>query len=333
MAVGGAKGGVGKSIVCSNLAVQLATENVKVAIVDLDLGAANLHTMFGYSAPYRSTEDFFSERKKPAASFLRPTRLKNLYLLPANGFIPEQASLDYAEKIRLIEEMKKLPVDILLFDLGAGSSPDTVDFFSVADVKILVTTPEPTALMNTFEFLKNVVYRTLARQYRHDPELSEALREFKYSPEMKVSSLAEKIKTVDPWEADHLEGLLRRLGVFMIFNQIRKIHQVRAAVRLKNICRKQLSIELLHPGYLFFSEEIAASVEKMMPVSLIDPRSVSSTLFRRIALLLLKGISEEDPEARENLMLSGAGRLLREDYRRNAASERRWSLQKSEKTR
>ncbi|MBW1998370.1 MAG: P-loop NTPase, partial [Deltaproteobacteria bacterium] len=52
-AVGGGKGGVGKSIICSLLAFWLARLDKKVILVDLDLGGASLHTLMGIRTPSR----------------------------------------------------------------------------------------------------------------------------------------------------------------------------------------------------------------------------------------------------------------------------------------
>src|SRR5690606_11405540 len=51
VAVGGGKGGVGKSLVSANLAIRLGLSGRKVLAIDLDMGGANLHTYFGLAAP------------------------------------------------------------------------------------------------------------------------------------------------------------------------------------------------------------------------------------------------------------------------------------------
>src|ERR1700761_5318102 len=61
-AVGGGKGGVGKSLVASSLAIALSRMGNKVIAVDLDLGGANLHTTLGLDLPKQTLGDFFSQR-------------------------------------------------------------------------------------------------------------------------------------------------------------------------------------------------------------------------------------------------------------------------------
>src|SRR4051812_47056286 len=61
-AIGGGKGGVGKSFIISSLAVSIARLGKSVTVVDLDLGSANLHTCFGVDIPKMTLSDFFAER-------------------------------------------------------------------------------------------------------------------------------------------------------------------------------------------------------------------------------------------------------------------------------
>ena len=61
IAVGGGKGGIGKSVVCTNLAIGMALSGQKVALVDTDFGASNLHAMLGINNPVHGFQDLFSE--------------------------------------------------------------------------------------------------------------------------------------------------------------------------------------------------------------------------------------------------------------------------------
>src|SRR4051794_16801005 len=61
-AIGGGKGGVGKSLISSSIAISLSRLGNKVIAVDLDLGGANLHTTLGVELPRLSLSDFFTHR-------------------------------------------------------------------------------------------------------------------------------------------------------------------------------------------------------------------------------------------------------------------------------
>src|SRR4051812_8546463 len=72
-AVGGGKGGVGKSLIAANISIALARAGKKVCAIDLDLGAANLHTCLGIEIPQVTLSDFFSRREPDIKNVLVPT--------------------------------------------------------------------------------------------------------------------------------------------------------------------------------------------------------------------------------------------------------------------
>src|SRR5271156_3942307 len=80
-AIGGGKGGVGKSFIISNLAISLARNGKKVVVADLDLGSANLHTCLGSDIPVNTLSDFFSGRERRLENLLTPTSIPNLFFI------------------------------------------------------------------------------------------------------------------------------------------------------------------------------------------------------------------------------------------------------------
>src|SRR4051794_40385321 len=62
LAVGGGKGGIGKSLVSANLSIALAQRGASVVVVDADLGGANLHSCLGVAQPQVSLSDFIDRR-------------------------------------------------------------------------------------------------------------------------------------------------------------------------------------------------------------------------------------------------------------------------------
>ncbi|NDD91860.1 hypothetical protein EBZ37_07220, partial [bacterium] len=116
-AIGGGKGGVGKSLISSSLSMALARLNQKVIAVDLDLGGANLHTTLGVDFPQLSLGDFISGRTENLRDCVIPTGIPHLSLISGAQDAVNAAHLSAAQKTRLFEAFRNLDADYLIFDL------------------------------------------------------------------------------------------------------------------------------------------------------------------------------------------------------------------------
>jgi flagellar biosynthesis protein FlhG len=154
-AIGGGKGGVGKSLISSSLAIALARQNLSVIAIDLDLGGANLHTTLGIDLPKQSLTDFFSGRVAALEAIITPTGIPHLGLISGAQDSMTAAYIQPADKERLFEQCHDLNADCLVLDLGAGTSDHTLDFFLFADVGLVAVLPEPTSIENAYRFIKS----------------------------------------------------------------------------------------------------------------------------------------------------------------------------------
>ncbi|MBY0415081.1 MAG: P-loop NTPase, partial [Bdellovibrionales bacterium] len=160
-AIGGGKGGVGKSLVTANLAICLALMGHKVAAIDLDLGGANLHTCLGVPIPDKTLSDYLSKKVRTLTELLTPTAINNLFIISGAQDDLGIANLKQMHKAKLLNQFNELPVDYVLLDLGAGTTFNTIDFFIAADQGIITTLPEPTSIENSYRFIKTVYHRKL----------------------------------------------------------------------------------------------------------------------------------------------------------------------------
>src|SRR5512140_2964865 len=81
VAIGGGKGGIGKSLVSANLGIALAQRGAKTVIVDADLGGANVHTCLGLPQPTVSLSHFIEKRVEHLDQVLVPTGIERLQLI------------------------------------------------------------------------------------------------------------------------------------------------------------------------------------------------------------------------------------------------------------
>ncbi|MCR4739645.1 MAG: MinD/ParA family protein [Lachnospiraceae bacterium] len=147
------KGGVGKSNVSINLAVQLKKLSKRVIIFDADFGLANIEVMFG-AVPKHNLSDLIYQGKN----------IKEIITMgPMDiGFISGGSGIaglsnlgrDYINYlVQNLSELDSL-ADVIIIDTGAGISDAVIEFLVASGEVLLVTTPEPTSITDSYSLLK-----------------------------------------------------------------------------------------------------------------------------------------------------------------------------------
>lgn len=280
-------------MISSNLAVQYAQVGLRVILIDLDFGAANVHTIFGLRKQIPGLGNFFfSSPSHPLVHYLHPTSEEKLSIISGGSFVPEMANLKERHKLRLINAIASLPADCVILDLGAGTSSHTIDFFSMTDVGLLITTPEPTSVVNVYEFLKNVVYRMIYRLLKKDRAmLSSFLKENQHPCQTHSSftivELLSRLRNQDPWLAEIVDQACGNFRPFLLLNQVKRPEEITIGKQIHQLAGKFLHLSLHYAGILFSNEQIASSVVQMNPFSLTYPDILPSRMLRVIAKNIL----------------------------------------------
>lgn len=247
-AVGGGKGGVGKSIFAISLAQALVDSGRSVALVDLDLGAANLHTYLGVTQTSPSLADFLTRRTARLSDLLIPTPVQGLQLVSGAEYVPGMANPPHWMKQKLLRHLRMLPVDAVVLDLGAGVAFNTLDFFAAAKHGIVLTAPEPAAVMNAYGFIKSALFRRLQQVFRkHDaigPLIEEQGRLNDADRVLTLKWLQERIHTVAPDEAAVLDEVRNSYRPSLVVNRASCGGEPHVVHNLINLCRNQLGVEL-----------------------------------------------------------------------------------------
>jgi flagellar biosynthesis protein FlhG len=289
-AVGGGKGGVGKSVIISSLAVSIAGSGRRCAVIDLDLGGANLHTLLGVERPRRTLSHFLDGDVKSLAEVMSPTSVPNLSLVSGSHALLEIANPKHAQKLKLLRHIRGLDVDDVLLDLGAGSAFNTLDFFLAARRGMVVVSPEPTSVENSYHFLKAAFYRWLravARRSDARIAINRVWEEKRHRPVRSARELIERVKEVDPPTGKLLAERARAFSPMLIVNQVRTHQQRQVGPDMSAACREHLGIELEYLGALEADPRVEDSVDRRRPVLQLHPRSIFAQRIEGIAHRLL----------------------------------------------
>lgn len=147
IAITSGKGGVGKSSVCINIGIVLASRGYKVCLIDADLGLKNLDVMLGLeNRVIYDLKDVMDGRCTLHKAMIRDKREENLYLLPACKTIHIQQF--QGDDLKLVVEQLKNEFDYVLLDTPAGIESGFVHSISCVSKAILVTTLDVTALQD-----------------------------------------------------------------------------------------------------------------------------------------------------------------------------------------
>lgn len=158
IAVTGGKGGVGKSNVAVNVALELAAAGWSVSLLDADLALANADVLLGVNPQYHLGHVLAGERTLDEIIIETENGLR---LIPGGSGIEELANLSKAQQQRLIAELTAMEdeADFMIIDTSAGIGHNVTSVMNAASDVIVVTTPDPTAIVDAYATIK-VLHKT-----------------------------------------------------------------------------------------------------------------------------------------------------------------------------
>jgi flagellar biosynthesis protein FlhG len=289
--IAGGKGGTGKSTLTANMGVGLALLGYKVILVDGDLGGADLHLFFDQIAPARSLSHFLTKEASSLKEVLLPTPSENLKLICGGNEMIGLANLPYMVKEKLVRHIMTLDADYVLIDLGAGTSFNTLDFFSLSNEGLIVCTPEP---HDAYGFIKNTVYRKLRRQFSKDDAVKEAIEHFARKEGRKsgrISELLAHIKNVDTVAGDEAAELFADFKPRLLLNRVRNKRQLEEGQRFISLVKEYLSTEMQYIGYVRSDSKILDACERRRPIMIDNPKAPAA---RDLCNVLMKGLKVKD---------------------------------------
>ena len=292
IAVGGGKGGVGKTLLAANLSLALAQRGSRVLLVDADLGGANAHTVLGVPPPKVSLSDFLT-RHASLDDVAVSTPYANLRLVSGAHDDMFAANPPHQSKMRLLRQLTSYDTDFVVLDLGAGTSLNMLDFFLIASFGLLVVLPEPTSVENTYRFLKAAFFRRLAvveRTFGIADLVDEARSQ---RNELGLRTPADLVRAVmrrDPEIGKQVEEQMSCFMPRLVMNQVRaddRVADERVGQDMASACRRFLGIRLELLGSVPEDDAVRRAVRARRPLWISEPDSPTRRAIDGIASLLL----------------------------------------------
>lgn len=158
------KGGVGKSNVAINLAIQFRKLGKRVIILDADFGLANIEIMFGTVPKHNLCDLIYQGKNIKEIITWGPM---DVGFISGGSGISDMYNLSQDYLVYIIVNLAELDAiaDVIIVDTGAGVSSAVLEFLVASSEVILVTTPEPTSITDSYSLLK-----ALTQHVRFSPE-------------------------------------------------------------------------------------------------------------------------------------------------------------------
>ena len=334
LAVGGGRGGVGKSLVAQNLAVYFAQLGKSVALVDCDPTGANLHTQFGLAALSHPIplEGSLEELTKA----LVPTSVPGLSILPGpHDAIEPPLQLRAGRKSRWLARLRSLPVDYLVVDVGPGHAHFAVDLMLAADFAICVTVPEPPAIEATYRFVRAAYRRRLRRSLIKDRFrlglVDRATKEIGRLPS--PLELIRALQKIDRGLAELAWAEAKRMHLYLAVNQTRVRTDMELPSSMSALCLRHYGVALDELGWVENDDTVWLSVRRRKPLLVDSPTSKAARNIERIArrVVALTAAKQEliavpppmPTEAPDHYAVLGIGRSSNDEEIRRAYKRQR----------
>ena len=288
ISVASGKGGVGKSVVATNLALALAKKGKQVVLADLDIGGADAHILVGLHNPPLTLTDFLNHRIDQLDTLAQRLPLhQNLCIIPGTGDTLATANMSFSQKKRLIRHFQDIQTDIILVDIGAGTSYHALDFFLMADHHVAVATPDPTSVLDLYRFIKLAAIRRVLSMFLMREVMAEGLANRDYCSVEEVLEVAGKTDESGRMVA---ESTLRAFQPALILNRTSGRARVNVP-QLKKLLKEYVGGDLSLLGEIPEDPAMEQAVRAYIPVIQHAPSSPAAIALAKAADALLTNLN------------------------------------------
>ena len=280
IAVGGGKGGVGKTVVSILIGICLSNMNKRTVIVDADFSGPNLHQCLNTFDSKITIQNLLSHGKKDINRYRLKTGFENLYIVSGSPGVLGSGNFAYWQKKKIISNLRKLKADYVILDLAAGMGYNELDMFLAADDRIVICQPEPMALQDAYAFIRASLLRKLQRTFNHWPEFINILNKsgnLDHGNSVKsLDSILEKVTDIDQTWRHLIESIIKSFQPKFILNMLQDSDDPKRLQALRLTLRNIYGITTKIWGTIRFDPGIRAALKQLRPDLLLTPSSLAS---------------------------------------------------------
>jgi flagellar biosynthesis protein FlhG len=293
-AFGGGKGGTGKSALATSVGFQLSRLGRRVVLVDADFGGANLHTCLGIAAPARSLLDLIRDGGAVADEYLAATPYPNLRLI--GGRLDEGGgSRPVGWASRLATALRALPVDIVIIDLGAGVSVDTIEMLNLAELKVMVSAPEPSSIENMVSVLRSLCLQRLVQRLPSNPARRRLLEVQAGEGAVRVRSVGDmlgELERIDPSLIGAARALMDEMAIALVANQVRDDADRNFGAQTVAVVRRHFGLPMSYAGFVHHDDAVWRTLRRGKMFMVEASRSRAAEDIRRLTRNLLQRVDQ-----------------------------------------
>jgi flagellar biosynthesis protein FlhG len=288
VAIGGGKGGIGKSLVAANVGIFLATLGKRVVLVDGAFGAANLHIFAGVPRPSRSLYEALRDPPVQLAELAVATHVPGVRIIGGVYDSAAVANVAVDDVRALAEQIRALPADWVVLDLGPGLGAATLELFLEADIGVLVAVPDPTSIELMHRFVRAAFLARLARLgLSHFADLTgRAPRDLEGGMPSALDIYLAAVAT-GAAELDRLRDAILGFSPHLVINSVRSKSDMELGRAVASAARRRLGTPVRYLGHLEYDEAVWASTRRRRPLLIEHPETRIAKCFERVARGLL----------------------------------------------
>jgi flagellar biosynthesis protein FlhG len=285
LAIGGGRGGVGKTLLAVNLGVYFAQLGREVVLCDADPSGSSMHTVLGVDrAPLVVDVDLEERQLEPVA-----TSVPGLRMLPSTYDPLTGSATRPSRGAHLIKMLQRTAADYVIVNLGSSMAPATLDLFLESDIGVCVTAPEPLAVETTYRFVRALYLRVLRKALMKERYRLRTVEKVaaSLSPLPSPLELVRALRRVDDGVAMIAAQALARVVVRLVVGQTRLRSDLDLGPSMATVSERFLGIPLDNLGHVEQDDAVWLTVRRRQPLLIDSPTSRSARNVERVARRIL----------------------------------------------